>query len=310
MPQENSQKILESILFSGAVLLTTLFGLYLPLITFIWPVPVALAVLRQGGRNTIAMILPAAIIAGLLWGSPAFLGVVVVTGLVGMVMGGALAENFSGKKTVYISVGVAALSQALFLAINQMVLGIDIWALVVEAMEETAALYDDPAMQSAVPVVMDFLRTVYPTLLFVSGVLTGVFSLAAVEFIAGRLKMELPPLPRLTRWKFDPRLNLLLLLTLFMYLILPSLISINLFLIIITLFCCEGLSVIAFWIDKRTPPRNKRFFLIALLVLFIFPVLGALAIGFFFLLVLPLAMVIGIFDSWRDLRKLDQVEGG
>ncbi len=310
MQPEQTQKIQDAVLFTGAILLTTVFGLYMPLVAFFWPVPVALSVLRQGGRNTIAGVIVAALAAGLIWDNQVFLAIILVSGLVGLIMGGSIAEGFNGRKILYYSVTAAVVSQGLFLVANQLVLGIDYWVLIEEVMREAAAFYEDPALTEAIPEVIEVFKAIYPTFLFISGALTAILSLIAVRSFAARLKIDLPEFPRLSHWRFDSRLSMALFLLLVLFFLSPNIIFLNLFLGIVLLFCGGGLSLIGYWIGGKLDPRSRRILLMAVLILLIFPVMGAIFMGIFVLFVLPLAMVLGLLDSWRDLRKLNRVGGG
>jgi len=307
---EQTKKIQEAVLFTGAILVITVLGIYIPFLAFFWPVPVALSVLRQGGRSTIGGIVIAALAAGLLWDNQVFLAVILVSGLVGLIMGGSIAEGFSGKRILYYSVAAAVLSQAIFLAVNQLVLDVNYWELIEQVMQEAAAFYDDPTLQEAIPSALQIFRAIFPTLLFISGALTGVFSLSALRFVASKWQMELPDILNFRSWRVDPRLIVVLLVTLGLSLLFPGVILLNLFLGIIVLFCGGGLSVIAYWIGKRVNQVSRRVLLIAAVFLLIFPVLGAIVVGFIAMFILPLATVLGLLDSWRDLRNLNRAGGG
>jgi len=307
---EHTSKIRDTVLFTGAILFTTIFGLFMPLLAFFWPVPVALSVLRLGGRTTIGGIIIAALAAGLIWDNQVFLAVILVSGLVGLIIGGAITEGFSGKRILYFSVAGAVISQGLFLAANQLVLGVDYWSLVEQVMQEAAAFYGDPALPEAIPAALEAFQAIYPTIIFVSGALTAILSLIAVRLFAGRLKLELPEFPQLTRWRLDSRLSLSLFLILGLFLLSPNLIFLNLFLGIVILFCGNGFSVIGYWMEGKFNKPAKRLVLTGLFILLIFPVLGAIFMGIFVMFFLPLAMVLGLLDSWRDLRKLNRVGGG
>lgn len=310
MQPEQTKKIQEAVLFTAAILVITVLGIYIPFLAFFWPVPVALSVLRQGGRSTIGGIVIAALAAGLLWDNQVFLAVILVSGLVGLIMGGSIAEGFSGKRIVYYSVAAAVLSQAIFLAVNQLVLEINYWELIEQVMQEAAAFYDDPTLQEAIPSALQIFRAILPTLLFISGALTGVLSLIALRFAAAKWKMEMAEIPNFRTWRVDPRLIVVLLVTLGLSLLFPGVILLNLFLGIIVLFCGGGLSVIGYWIGERVNQVSRRVLLIAVAFLLIFPVLGAIVVGFLVMFILPLATVLGILDSWRDLRNLNRAGGG
>jgi len=264
-----------------------LAGYYLPLvgglITFLWPVPIAVVVLRHGLRLGIMTVLTAGLILSMVVGvvQGALLGFTLGAG--GLILGWGWLRGWNAGRMVAVSaVGQVAVIMVT-LASFRILLSIDLLALtlgaVSQAMEASISIYSRLGvsgyelgqMEALAAAVIELMPLVLPSGVVLGSVFTAYLNFLVARGVLRRLGHQAPALPPFSRWQvpvyalvaFAASLTLRHFFkdgTLFR-------LGFNLFYVIYLAFVVQGLSLAYFFLERLSVPRAFRVIILVVTVL-------------------------------------------
>lgn len=308
-----SRAITEGALFAAITVLLAWMALFISLMTIFLPIPLAIVVYRHGAKTGIVTNGTAAIAAALLLSSVLVPLQLIISGLLGFVLGLALRERFGFVSVLVAGTGAWILSTLLLVFSYVWILDVDIIGLYLETWERTAERMLETWTSLGVSSELlrqyeqdlawfpDAVRLALPALLVLAGVLMTYITLYFLRHVLRRMGHKdavpwSPPfrywrLPRYYVWVFVATRLLAFSLSLVWDHHYLSMASVNLELVFIYGFFIQGLAVTWFYFDNWKVPKIIR---VVLFLLLIQPRSWImLALSFF-----------GMLDAWFDFRKI------
>ncbi len=304
MEVDREQFIRELFLFTLVILGITVVGVFLPFVQYFWPLPVVVFALRQEIRASMVVVLVCALLVIPFWGSHVFLAVILVTGFVGVMVSSAIREGFTGKRVLFVALVVSVIAKSLFFAAGEFVLEIDHLGGLEDVLGEMALVAGEAEMEEVLPWILKTMQILFPVFVFVSGALTAFATYYGLYYLAPRFNLDLPPSFPFSNWRLNRIWVLFLLASFLVYILTGGEIFLNTFLILLLFFLGGGLSIIYCWTKGNLPRRAWNILLIVLLVSLLFPFLGAFFLFLFLVFVAPFSVVLGIVDSFVNLRQI------
>lgn len=291
-----NQRIKDSIKVLIYLLILTLINIYIPflsiLVLIIWPIPIAVIIMKYDLNTTAGVIAISALINGLLFSPLMGLLAVIGYGLVGFVIGTCLKENIKPLKTLIFTVLSVIFSYILLLSISKYLLGINLQSIINEINTILGQAGNMGNMEEMIKNQLQLLQRIFPALIVISAIITGSLNYYVTTWYINKAGFDKPTFKDIKYWAL-PRwfiaVGIVISLILKRYLFFVNL---NMVLLFLTLI--QGYAVIMYYIDKKTKNTIIKVIFTGL-VLFI-PLLP------------PAIIVLGLVDFWFDLRKLKNYE--
>ncbi|MFO7814926.1 MAG: DUF2232 domain-containing protein [Halanaerobiales bacterium] len=291
-----NQRIKDSIKVLIYLLILTLINIYIPflsiLVLIIWPIPIAVIIMKYDLNTTAGVIAISALINGLLFSPLMGLLAVIGYGLVGFVIGTCLKENIKPIKTLIFTVLSVIFSYILLLSISKYLLGINLQSIINEINTILGQAGNMGNMEEMIKNQLQLLQRIFPALIVISAIITGSLNYYVTTWYINKAGFDKPTFKDIKYWAL-PRwfiaVGIVISLILKRYLFFVNL---NMVLLFLTLI--QGYAVIMYYIDKKTKNTIIKVIFTGL-VLFI-PLLP------------PAIIVLGLVDFWFDLRKLKNYE--
>ncbi|RCW44133.1 DUF2232 domain-containing protein [Halanaerobium sp. MA284_MarDTE_T2] len=279
------------------IILLTMVNFYLPIfslaVMILWPVPVVYLVQKEKTGRVITVIAIAALINGALFGPLMGLMTVIGFGLVGFIIGNAVKEGLSPKKTLIVSVVAVIISQTLIMLIADQILGINLQSFIQNAVKSFSSDLDQVSLEQMVNAQIGFISMILPALLAVSSTITGIFNYYISAWYLRRRGLNIEIYKKFNKW-FMPRwpISAAVVVSLFLKNN-PIFFNLNIYLFFLAFL--QGFAVLMYFISAKTDS-----FLPKILAVFIILILPPI----------PMALILlGFIDMWFNLRKQNDQPG-
>lgn len=217
-PRVDPRPLTEGALFAGLAVVLALIGFYIPVIgifvSLLWPVPIALMVLRHGIRTAVMTVVVAGAVLSMVVGILEGAVMTLTMGVVGLAMGYAISKGWGAFRTlaiasvaVLIGLAVSVGASVAFLRINVLdMLAPDLS----EAAKSVSELYAkfglpkeqiDKIMKMLVPP-RELLLATLPATLFMAIVINALINYEVARRIMPRFGYQVAGLPAFREWRF------------------------------------------------------------------------------------------------------------
>lgn len=318
MMQTRVRPLVEGGILSAIAIIFALMSAYLPVlgpfVNMLWPVPIILLGARHGFRwSTLATCAAGVLIAVLLEPLHA-LGVVVGFGLIGIVLGHAIREEYSPAKAVACGAVASLLSKVAVLALSALLLGVNPLEMQVDALaagtQEALAMYrslgmqEEELQQMAVTMgqLVEVLRIILPAGFIMAAVADTYLNFIVARLVLRRLGQFVPAFPPFREWRFPGVVAYVYILALVgVYWgasrdwTLLRQVAMNLQVIASLFLFVQGLALVVFLTEKYRLPSFVRGLLLLLV----------LTNGF----LTQLVIYAGVAEAWVDMRRLRKSDG-
>ena len=312
MRQPNSTRSLtEGAMLAAITVLLSLLGAYfLPYLFFITPVPLIILVYRHGMRPGILVAVTSALLGGIVLSTLPTMVFLLILGLVGLAMGGALREGFSPGKIMFIGSATSIAALVLMIIVTSFLLNYNVLEHTLELMErslnQSMRIYDRLGVETnplfnenVLGELVRMLRLAFPAAILTTAIVVTFVNYWLAHLILRRLGVKLPWLRPFRLWRFPWYLA-------WGYILgqgLPLLtrgatdgniwftVGLNLQIIFNYVFLLQGLAILWYFLDKANVAKALRW----LIVFFMFNPLF-----------MTLIVWAGVLDTWFDFRKLGQ----
>ncbi len=292
------------------VLLSLLGAYFLPYLFFITPVPLIILVYRHGMRPGILVAVTSALLGGIVLSTLPTMVFLLILGLVGLAMGGALREGFSPGKIMFIGSATSIAALVLMIIVTSFLLNYNVLEHTLELMErslnQSMRIYDRLGVETnplfnenVLGELVRMLRLAFPAAILTTAIVVTFVNYWLAHLILRRLGVKLPWLRPFRLWRFPWYLA-------WGYILgqgLPLLtrgatdgniwftVGLNLQIIFNYVFLLQGLAILWYFLDKANVAKALRW----LIVFFMFNPLF-----------MTLIVWAGVLDTWFDFRKLGQ----
>jgi uncharacterized protein YybS (DUF2232 family) len=217
-PRVNPRPLTEGALFAGLAVVLALIGFFVPVIgifvSFLWPVPIALMVVRHGVRTAILTVVVAGIVLSMVIGILEGAVMSLTLGVVGLAIGYAILRGWNAISTILAASLAVMVGLAVTLAVSVAFLKLDALTLLAPDMSEAAKQVSDLYQKFGIPkeTTAQVMKMVLPPrdLLLATlpaGILMAVLINALINFevsrrIMPRFGYKVPGLPAFRDWRF------------------------------------------------------------------------------------------------------------
>lgn len=298
----DSKLIKDGLKVMGIVFLFSVFSIYIgpysPIMGFfinlVLPVPIAYIVSRYNNQSSLIIIITVALTNGLLLGMTGgmqlgammIVNTVVGFGLIGFVIGSGIKEGFSSRTTLILTVAAVLLST---LIINQAVPYLagtgyrDIINDIVNIINQNPQLGDfSETVKQIVPLII----RIYPSILIITSIITGVVVYYMSAWYLRKKGLVDKVYKPVKMWYFPRILSLGIVIALLLD---DNIFFVNLLIVLFFFMFLQGFSVGLFYTSRLKSP--------------IINFLYIMAVVFLNFLLLPVLIILGLFDMWFSLRK-------
>lgn len=295
----SKREIFDIIIALLAMLAMFLLGFILPLfgtlLLLLLPVPAIILFVRYDIQTALLFILLSSILFTLLISPLLFIIIIVNIGLISIVMGAAIKEDFSGTKIFLAGVIASLISLILILVISIYSFDVDIIAMLSENIEEMIniaeldQLLDDTALiEEVIAETLEFITVTFPAFFITLSVVISALNYYVASLFLTELEEKNNSFLIIKYFKL-PRITLILFII--TVVTIEFIISKNLLLIITFLLVVQGVGLLYWYFE------NKMKFSLLLIILFIMVILP---------MINPLLLFLGLLDLVFDLRNLGQ----
>jgi uncharacterized protein YybS (DUF2232 family) len=281
----------DSIRTLAYIILLTAVNYFIPFLSMavmiLWPVPIVYLVQKKDSRGVIGVIVIAALINGLLFGTIMGLMTVIGFGLVGFVIGNVIKEGLSPLKTLITAVITVIVSQALIFYVSSGMMNLDYQTLLQQAVESLSSEFDQQSVEQLITAQMSLIRMIFPGLLAVSATITGILNYYVSAWYLRRRGLNIELYKAVSRWYF-PRWTVSILIVISLLLTSNS-IFLNINILMFFLAFLQGFSVLMYYLSQKSSSFLLKSFFIFLI--FIFPPVPIILI------------LLGLLDMWFNFRK-------
>ncbi len=318
MERIQTKALVEGAIFAGV---TALLGIlyyytqYLGILAMVWPVPVIIVGYRNGLKASILSAMSAGLIVSLLTHPLVGLGLLVGFGLPGILMGYMIGRKVNPLVIVFLCGIVLSFTMIGELLLSLRAAGIDaakfmtdIFVTFDQSMDKVLAMYRQfgvaeielQKMKDLLEQNLQIMKTVFPTALVISGVMSSFIDYKLTGIILKRIGHVIPDIDEFSRWRLKEPYSYIMLGAMILtvaasYLQLPGFtaIAVNISTIIMLVFSVIGASVFVYYAkiyaDKSGIPKGLRNIITAVIIL----------------VFMQLMTYVGIADLVLNLRKLE-----
>lgn len=310
--RKRSVAMVEAGLLTALAVIFTIIGTYVPFLGFfltIVAVPLTLVGIRHGIKWSVSAVVVSGIVGVMLAGITTGISIILVSGASAVGIAYCFQKNWSISRMV---MGVSLLSvitMAITFQLAFTLSGIDFFELLDSSMAQSLEIMKSMAADSvqsaefvkAMQLSTETLKIVFPTMIFLMGVIHGIINILVLKAVMKRIKMPFLPGKPFNEFSFDRSVligtSLILALSYgagVMKVVDLITLFTNVLLIIAFVFSIQGMAVIDFLFAKRGAKRGMRIFFITLLYIMLN---GYILFG-----------IIGWFDIIFNFRKLERSE--
>jgi len=281
----------DSIRTLAYIILLTAVNYFIPFLSMavmiFWPVPIVYLVQKKERNNVIGVIVIAALINGLLFGTLMGLMTVIGFGLVGFVIGNVIKEGLSPLKTLITAVITVVISQALIFYVSSGMLNLNYQTLLQQAVESLSSEFDQQSVEQLITAQMSLIRMIFPALLAISASITGILNYYVSAWYLRRRGLNIELYKAVSSWYF-PRWTVSVLIVISLLLTSNSIfLNINIFMFFLAFL--QGFAVLMYYLSTKNSSFLLKSFMIFLI--FIFPPVPIILI------------LLGLLDLWFNFRK-------
>ncbi|MFP4016002.1 MAG: DUF2232 domain-containing protein [Halanaerobiales bacterium] len=280
-------------------------------VNIIWPIPIVYLIMKQDVNQSLKVILITALVNTLLLG--VMLGInyglfmgfytIVGFGLVGFLLGSGLKERFSPRQTMILTIIAFLISNIIILISIPYMFDINYHQFLQQYLQETFRLFEESPLSGEMgafvspEIMITIIETLYPSFLVITSIITGILTYYISIWYLKRKEVPVDAYKSIKNWSFPAwKLSLAVILTMALITIFKygqsnglqdilSLISSNIFVVLMFLLFLQGFAVIIYYISRVNS--------ITLYILF----------GFTALFLYHLIIILGLLDLWFDFRK-------
>ena len=281
----------DSIRTVAYIILLTAVNYFIPFLSMavmiLWPVPIVYLVQKKESRSVIGVIVIAALINGLLFGTLMGLMTIIGFGLVGFVIGNVIKEGLSPLKTLITAVITVIISQALIFYVSSGMLNLNYQTLLQQAVESLSSDFDQQSVEQLINAQMSMIRMIFPALLAISASITGILNYYVSAWYLRRRGLNIELYKAVSSWYF-PRWFVSIAIVVSLLLTSNSIfLNINIFMFFLAFL--QGFAVLMYYLSTKNSSFLLKSFMIFLI--FIFPPVPIILI------------LIGLLDMWFNFRK-------
>jgi uncharacterized protein YybS (DUF2232 family) len=310
-----TRSMVEGALLSAITVLLSIASIYLPLIgtlaTFVWPVPIIILMLRHGMRTSIMATIVSGLIVSLLATPIDAVTIILGFGLTGIALGYAIRKEYSPGKIVLIGTGASVISKVIIIGISMLVMKINPinmqMDILVESLEGASEFYSsiginpeniEPLLNS-LKEMAKILPIIIPSILLLASIMDAFLNFNVARLVLKKLGHTIKPLPPFIYWQlpiYTVPMFLAGMAMSMLYYFYPSeilrFIGMNLTIFFPYLFMIQGLSLLAFFLNRMKANKILR---ITIVIFVIFnPVFSR---------ILVFAGLLEILFNFRKLKK-------
>ena len=217
MESHKIMPLTEGGLLAALTVVIALMSVYLPFVgpfvALLWPLPLAVLVLRHGLRQGVMAMLVSGAALSMLIEPLIALRLTLSYGPLGLVLGFCYHKKYSGSRTFLLSLTAAILGELAVLGLLFAVLDANPFAMMLDGLKQSfdasISIYDQAGMEeqqleeikTQISTMMQVMSQLGPLLIALLGVLDTAVAYAVGRRVAGRLGHETPPLPPFAEWR-------------------------------------------------------------------------------------------------------------
>lgn len=311
-----TKSMTEGAMLTALTIVLCLAGTYIPVlgafIQLLWPVPIAVLVLRHGLRSGIVATVVSGLLLFMLTGPVNFVITILGFGLLGLVLGFTLRKGLSASQIVLWGAVASAISilGTLGLAIlttgqNPIDMMIDIqmksfnqsMPMFIEMAKNGGNVQQAEQMQQMMKEFPRMMKLILPAALVVAAVFSSFLNFVIASKVLTKMRQSVPKLPPFTLWRFPVWTAYVYIAGLGMTLLSKPLHNDQLFSLGYNIVVCfsyvfllGGISIVLFFFKRTTVPKNIK-------------IVAGVLIFVFLSLVFQVLVYIGIFDSIFNYRN-------
>lgn len=287
----------DSIRTLAYIILLTAVNYFIPFLSMVvmilWPVPIVYLIQKKESSGVIGVIIIAALINGLLFGTVMGLMTIIGFGLVGFVIGNVIKEGMSPLKTLITSVIAVTISQLLIFYVASGMMSLNYQTLLQQAIQNLSGELDQQSVKQLVSSQISLIRMIFPSLLIISASITGILNYYVSAWYLRRRGLNIELYKSVSNW-YLPRWSVSILIVISL-LLTSNPIFINISILMFFLAFIQGFAVLMYFLSKRNSSILIKSFLIFLI--FIFPPVPIILI------------LLGLLDMWFNFRKQSNQPG-
>ena len=293
----NIREYKDSIRTLAYIILLTAINYFIPFLSMavmiLWPVPIVYLVQKKENNSVIGVIVIAALINGLLFGTVMGLMTVIGFGLVGYVIGHIIKEGFSPLKTLITAVITVIISQSLVFYVSSGLMNLDYQTLLQQVLQNLSGELDQQSVEQLIMTQMNLVRMIFPALLAVSASITGILNYYVSAWYLRRRGLNIELYKSINKW-YLPRwiVSILIVISL---LLTSNIVFLNINIFMFFLAFLQGFAVLMYYLSKKSSSFLLKSFMIFLIL--IFPPIPIILI------------LIGLLDMWFNFRKQNNQPG-
>ncbi len=285
----------DSIRTLAYIVLLTAINYFIPFLSMavmiLWPVPIVYLVQKKESRGVIGVIIIAALLNSVLFGTVMGLMTVIGFGFVGFIIGNIIKEGLSPLKTLIVSVIAVTISQLLIFYVASDMLNLDYQILLQQAVQNLSG--DQQALEQIIVNQMNLIKKIFPALLLISATITGALNYYVSAWYLRRRGLNIELYKPINRW-YLPRWSLSVLIVISLLFSSNSiLLNINVYMFFLAFL--QGFAVLMYFLSKKSSSVLIKSFMIFLIL--IFPPVPMILI------------LLGLLDMWFNFRKQNNQPG-
>lgn len=313
-----TRALVEGAMLAALLVVLYVLDLYTRILVYIFPVPVAVLVVRHDVRTGVLATVAASLVVSAIVGVISGVSLAVWVGLIGVTLGYCLAKEFKPFPTLVLTSLAVLLATLITVAMAFVVEGVSYQQIaqqfsqaVAQGREFMLAWFktfkvsqrDVELGMAQFDAIIEFVKITYPALILMSVVSVGAIAYGVSRWVLAKLGYKMPAVPRFSRWRITWPWAWGFILGALLGLLGGQLnsrhlvfLGWNLMMFFYYLFIVQGLAVAWFYIEKYKLDRAGKWAVVLLLL--VVPVAS------------PALSYLGLFDSWFDFRKLESRSQG
>lgn len=285
---------IKSIIFTALSITTlTILGISLPflspLMVLVWPVPIIVLSVKEGGRAGIFATLLAGLVNAVILHPLIGLVTLIGFGLIGVVMGNAWAEGLSQKAVVLSGIGAGLLSELTLGIISYRVFEFNPVEQIIKEIKALVMMQEQiftPGQMQFIFNNLDLLKQLYIGITVCTIIIVVIGSYYLSIYVLKKMQVDAVKELPFSALRFPPVLSIIIIVGFFVP---GNFILENLLVIVSFALMLQGLSVFYFFLDKSNVSR-----VIWVVVLLLFFFIPLISIGF---------VILGMIDQVVNIRK-------
>lgn len=308
-----TRALVEGAMLAALLVVLYVLDLYTRVLVYVFPVPVAILVVRHDVRTGILATVAASLAVSGIVGAAAGVSLAVWVGLIGVTLGYCLANGFRPFPTLALtSIAVLLAMLATFAAgfvlgdISYQEIARNVTQAVTQARESTLDRLemlrlpqkDIEAGMAQFDAMVEMLKLTFPVAILGSAIVISAIAHSVSRWALAKLGYKVPAVPRFSRWRITWPWAWGFILGALLALLGGQLnsremlfLGSNLVTFFFYLFIVQGLAVAWFYIEKYNLGRAGKWAVVLLLLVVPFAS--------------PAISYLGLFDSWFDFRKVE-----